>query len=323
MPRFLTESDCRVLLTPHAALDAVRDAFLAHGRGELAVSPRQRIRTEAGFLMTMGASWPARGYHLVKSYTAQRSGAFFHNLLYETATGRLVAVLEANWLGEMRTGMASAVAVEALAPPGPGTLAIIGAGRQAWTQALALATLQAWRDVRVYARDPVRRGAFAGRISSELGLPARAVESARDAVTGANVVVTITTSREPVFEGEWLADGACVVAAGNNSLQKQEIDETTVLRSGIVVVDELVNARSECGDLAAVYETGFFHWADAVELGAVLAGQARSRIPHPESGEIRLFESQGVAFLDLAVAALVYEAAVATGRGVDVGADQG
>lgn len=321
MPRYLTESDARALLSARAALEAVRAVFLAHGKGEVGVSPRERVRTSAGFLMTMGASWPGRGYHVVKSYTAGRQGAFFHNLLYDTATGRLVAILEANWLGELRTGMATAVGVEALARPGARSLAIIGSGKQAWTQALALATLRGWQDVRVYSRDPVRRGSFAGRASSDLGMPSRAVDSAREAVEGADVVVAMTTAREPVFDGSWVADGACVVGAGNNSLEKRELDETTALRSSLVAVDERLNARTECGDLLPLVESGRMAWEDTVELGAILAGV----VPLPEATDpgLRLFESQGVAFLDLAVAAEVYEAAVAAGRGTDIAGGQG
>ena len=139
--------------------------------------------------------------------------------------------------------------------------------------------------------------------------------SAEECVEGADIVVTITSSREPVLQGEWLAAGAHVNAAGGNHWQRREVDEATVRRSNPVVVDDLEQAKIECGDLLWPEARGSFRWSEAHELRQVVSGQVAGR-PSPEG--VTLFESMGVALEDIAAAELVYRKARLAGVGVEL-----
>jgi ornithine cyclodeaminase/alanine dehydrogenase-like protein (mu-crystallin family) len=157
-------------------------------------------------------------------------------------------------------------------------------------------------------------------MAAQIGVPVTPVGEARAAITGADIVVTITSAREPVLDGDWLAPGAHVNAAGVNQSVKQEIDAGTVRRAGTIVVDLLSQARTECGDLIAAEQASAFDWSRAVELAAVVSGQTPGR---QSADEITLFESQGIALEDVAVGALVYRRAVEQGIGVDLPISEG
>ena len=141
------------------------------------------------------------------------------------------------------------------------------------------------------------------------------VGSAEEAVRGADIVTTITTAREPVLHGEWLASGAHVNAAGVNWANRRELDELAVLRADVIAVDDRDQARLECGDLLPLIEAGDLSWERVVELGEVLTGAAPGRT---DSGQVTLFESQGIAIEDVAAAKYVYDRARERGIGRDV-----
>jgi len=153
-------------------------------------------------------------------------------------------------------------------------------------------------------------------MTDELGIPVEPVESAEQAVRSADVVVTVTNAREPVLFGEWLAPGAHVNAAGSNALIRCEIDTKTVKRSSLITVDSKDTAKIECGDLLVPIERGMIHWDQVRELSDVVAGHIQGR---QSENDITLFESQGLAIEDVAVAARVYQHALAEGVGQTIG----
>ncbi len=208
-------------------------------------------------------------------------------------------------MGAYRTGAASAVAARALGPGGPVRVAIIGTGHQAATQTLALSRVCDIGELRVFGRDPDRRAAFARDHEGQLGVPTKAAATARAAVEGADVVVTITTSSEPVLAATWVEPHALVIAAGSNFPNRAEIPSELVARATSVVVDQLAAAQLESGDLILAHDAGRFDWQRATELGSVLAGKWRP----PAQPGITLFESQGLAIWDLAAASVVLPAA--------------
>jgi ornithine cyclodeaminase/alanine dehydrogenase-like protein (mu-crystallin family) len=195
--------------------------------------------------------------------------------------------------------------VRALAPAGPATVAMIGAGRQAATQALAISRVLNIQEMRVFSRDPAHRAAFAAEQAKRLGIRVTAAGSAEAAVRGAGIIVTMTTSSVPVIEAAWVEGNALVVAAGSNFPNRTEIPADLVARAQSVVVDQLAAAQLESGDLIQAQAAGKFDWDRATELASVLSGTWK----RPDQPGIILFESHGLALWDLAAATAVVAAA--------------
>jgi ornithine cyclodeaminase/alanine dehydrogenase-like protein (mu-crystallin family) len=264
-------------------------------------------------LNVMFASYPGGRCTGLKAYTVADGHVRFLVVVF-ALDGSLEALIEADFMGAYRTGAATAVAVKALARPGPATVALIGTGWQATTQALAVSRVIGIKELRVFSRDFDRRATFAREQADQLGVETIAAGSAELAVRGADVVITVTPSKSPVIEAEWIEPGALVVAAGSNWRNKAEIPPDLVAKAQTVVVDQLAAAQLESGDLIAAHDAGKFDWSRAVELGAVLAGKWQ-RQPGPG---ITLFESHGIALWDLAAARVVLDAARERGLGDEI-----
>ena len=236
----------------------------------------------------------------VKTYAATPEGAAFVVALFEG--GDLRAVIEADRLGQLRTGAASAVAARHLARPGARTLGVIGCGWQARSQVACIReALPGIEEVVAYCRSEERLAEFCREVGAEPG------ESHRDPAA-ADVVVTITTSRDPVLRGEWLQPGALVCAAGANRRQARELDNAALERAAFVCCDSLDDAKIESGDLIEPVEQGVLDWLEVHELQEVVAGEVAGR---QADDDIVVFKSNGLAAWDLAVAASVVELAAA------------
>jgi ornithine cyclodeaminase/alanine dehydrogenase-like protein (mu-crystallin family) len=233
-------------------------------------------------------------------------------MLYSTETGELLSVMEANRLGQMRTGAASAVAAKYMARPESGAVGILGTGWQARSQISALALVRPVALVKAYSRDLQRRVVFAEEMTEELGADVVAVDSAEEAIEDADILVTATSARDPVLSGRWLRPGMHVNAVGSNWAARRELDADAVARADRIVVDDLEQARLEAGDLIAPVDEGVLDWSQVTELGAVVAGNAEGR---RGADAITLFESQGIALEDVAAMKLAYELAVTQGVG--------
>jgi alanine dehydrogenase len=296
---YLSETDVRRLLTMDLALDAVEAAHTAHGRGQAIDIPRQRTRLPSSALHILQGALPDAGVFGYKAYTTSREANRFLVHLFDATNGRPLAVIEADFLGMMRTGAAGGVAAKQLARPDAETVGIFGAGWQARSQIEALCRVRPVRRVKVFSRDPARRQAFCDEMSQRLGGEFQPMDNAEETVRGSDIVVTITTSSTPLFDGAWVEMGCHINAAGSNSLIRREIDETTVRRAGLVCVDSRPTALAEAGDLQPLLEKGRLHERQLVELGELVAGLRPGR---GSDAEITLFESQGMAIQDLAVA---------------------
>ena len=244
----------------------------------------------------------ALGWCGLKTYCTGRDGATFFVLLFDQATGGLAAIMEADALGRIRTGAATGVAADHLAAPAAETVGIVGCGYQAETQLEALAAVRPLRRVEAYCRRGARRLAFAEKMAERLRIPVAPAASAEAAVRNKDIVVAVTTARTPVVRGDWLAEGAFVAAAGGNALSRRELDRRAVRHARRIVVDDLPQARIECGDLAAL--GAGFDWGSVETLGDVVAAGRGS----DEAGSA-LFESQGIAAEDIAAASVVYRRA--------------
>jgi ornithine cyclodeaminase/alanine dehydrogenase-like protein (mu-crystallin family) len=260
----------------------------------------------------MGAALPTRGVFGYKAYSAVKGQVRFHVMLYSTETGELLAILQADRLGQMRTGAASGVATKFMARAEAHTVGIFGTGWQARSQLEAVCAVRSIRTVHAYGRDAARQQIFCAEMSQQLGIPVEPATRPDAAVKGRDVVITATSARDPLFDGNWLEAGAHINAIGSNALIRREIDDTTVRRSALIVVDSKDQARTECGDLLGALERGQVHWEQIRELGEVVAGFMPGR---RQAAEITLFESHGLAIWDLAAGIAVYEAAKANDIG--------
>lgn len=313
MAVFLSEEVVRKLLPMAAAIEAVQQAFLERARGEAFDVPRVRTRQPGGHLhILQGASVPLNlvGFKAYYIRPGKSRTSLLH--LIDRESGSLLAVIDADYLGQMRTGAATGVAARALAREDAQVLGLFGAGRQAATQLAAVAAVRRLREVKVYSPDPVRRAEFCQRMRGQLGLNVRPAVSAQEAVAGSDVVVTMTGSAVPVFDGRWLEPGQFVAATGSNALNRRELDEAAVLRADLLVVDSRDVARGECGDLLAAFEGGRVHWENVADLGEVLIGRRPGRT---DAAQVTLFESHGMALQDIYAGAVVLAAARAEGLG--------
>jgi alanine dehydrogenase len=309
LPLYLTESDVESLLTPEDALGAVEGACLRLARGAVTNPPRQRLRLPEGALALMPAVDAELGVAGLKSYAATSEGTRFAVLLFSAGSGELEAVIEADRLGQLRTGAASGVAAKYLAPPSARTLGVIGCGWQAESQVACIrAALPELDRLVVYCRTPDRLAAFCDRTGAEAG------ESHREPAAQ-EVVVTITTSADPVLRGEWLQSGALVCAAGANHPSRRELDNVVLERAAFVCCDLKEQARLESGDLIEPIERGVLDWLEVHELHEVVAGELQGR---QLDDDIVLFKSNGLAAWDLAIGRLALERARERGVGRDV-----
>jgi alanine dehydrogenase len=307
MALLLTESDVRGLLTMPAAIAAVEESFRRLAGGNAIVHSRQRLHIPGkSYLHYMAAADAAGGYMGLKIYSSAKEGLRFIVPLFNVSTGDLAAIVEADYLGQMRTGAASGVATRLMSREDSRVAGIIGTGLQARTQLEAIAEVRKLGEVRVCGRDANRREKFVVEMSAQLKVPVRSAANAEDAVRDADIVITSTTSTNPVVEGRWLKKGTHINAIGANFPQKRELDAEAVERCDVIVVDSRDQSKLESGDLIQVFGQDDKRWSRVAEMADIVAGKAPGR-SNPE--QITLFKSNGIAIEDIVVAGQIYELA--------------
>jgi ornithine cyclodeaminase/alanine dehydrogenase-like protein (mu-crystallin family) len=246
----------------------------------------------------------------LKTYAWTATGTPFVVLLFSLdAPTRLHAVIEADELGRMRTGAASGVAAALLAREGAATLGVIGCGRQAVSQIACIrSAVPSIDDVSVYCRNAERLAAFCRAHGCT---PAGSGSEA----AGCDVVVTVTTARDPVLRGEWLRPGALVCAVGANDPSARELDNAVLERAAFVCCDSREQSALESGDLIEPVERGVLDWLEVHELQDVVSGEIQGRVAE---ADIVVFKSNGIAAWDLAAGARVVELARERGLGVEL-----
>ena len=313
MVLLLKESDVKSVLTMDIALAAVEEAFQGLADGSALNQPRRRIALDhGGTLHLMASAVRSRNALGLKVYATFGGATNFLIPLYDSSDGRLLALIEGDWLGRLRTGAASGVATRYMARPDARRLGLFGAGGQARTQLLAICAVRPIERVHVYCRGAESRAAFVAEMQPKVAAELVAVDEPRAAVAGMDVIATMTTASQPVFEGGWLEPGTHINAAGANHLRRRELDGEAVARSSRVAADSVEQAKLEAGDLAAAVAEGRLGWEEVLEFSAIAGGQAPGRA---SDEEITLFESQGISVWDVATAAEVYRLAVARGLG--------
>ena len=305
MTLILSERDVESLLSMNEAVSTVEEAFRRQGEGEVSNIMRSRSRGASSVLNVMHAnlSYLRRGG--LKAYVSSRAGTKFALLLFDTSDSNLLAVMGADILGRFRTGAASGVATKHLYGRPSGTLAVLGSGRQALTQVLAVKEVMSLDAVRAWSPTPEHSRAFAQKLKA-YGINGMASHSPAAALEGAEVATAITSSRAPFLTPEMLDDVVHMNIAGGDVPDHAEVTPAAVGAFDTVAVDDLAQAKIEYGDLIQAVEEGAFAWESAVELGAVVAGKIKPR------GRT-LFKSGGAALEDVAVASTVYDRAIKSG----------
>ncbi len=311
---FLSEADVLDLFPVEKALECVESSFVAQAKGAIN-HPRRRIFLPHVSLHYMAAALPHDGWLGMKIYTVSREKLRFIVLLYESERGELLAMIEADHLGRIRTGAASGVATKYLSCPEASTVGLIGAGRQARTQLQAVSRVRPVKSVRVFSRTVERCEAFCREMSKQLGIEVRPAESAEAAARFGEILITATTSSEPVLQGSWLQPGAHVNAIGANMPNRREVDDELLARATVIAVDSLEQAQMESGDLIQGFSDDAERWKQVVELQEIIAG---NRLGRRSPNEITLFKSAGIALWDVAAASVIYKRALELRRGKEV-----
>ncbi len=312
MALFITENEVKSLLTMDIALEAVESAARENANEGALNSPRRRLAASGRSLQMMPAAIPAWGVIGYKSYLGGGGGAYFLVFLYSLESGKILAAIEGNKMGQMRTGAASGVATKYMARPEAKRVGIIGSGYQARSQLEAVCAVRPIEIVRVYSRAEEKRRAFADEMGNALSVAIEPAERPQTAVSDADIFIVATNTSEPVLFGEWLPPGTHVNAVGANSIPRRELDDEVALLSGTIVVESLEQAKLEAADLLSPIERGNLSWDRVTELKDVVSGRALGR---QDANEITLFKSLGIALWDIAAGYRVYELAKASGIG--------
>ena len=315
MALFLAENDVKQVLTATMALEAVESAHRDLSLGQAQDTPRARTRLPQTVLHILQGALPAQGVIGYKAYTTNRGGNRFLVHMFDAASGSLLAVIEADYLGMVRTGAASGVAARWLARPDTSVAGVFGAGWQAEGHVRGICAAMPLELVKVFGRNAERLQTFCERLSKMTGVAVVPAASAEDTVRGSDLIGTVTTASEPLFDAEWLEPGTHINAAGSNALIRQELPEAALRRCALVTVDAVPTALAEAGDLLPFLEKGRLHARQLVELGDIIIGRRAGRTA---SEQITVFESQGMAIQDLAVAIRVVAAARERALGVEL-----
>jgi alanine dehydrogenase len=309
VPLYLTEKDVEQLVSPADAIAAVEGCFERLARGAVENRPRVRQKADGGAFAVMSAVDAELQLAGVKSYAWVPAGTPFVVCLFDVERGELAAVIEADKLGQLRTGAASAVAARHLARKGAASLGVVGCGWQAESQVVCIReAVPTIERVVAYCRTEESLAAFCKKLDADAG------ETHRDAGEQ-DVVVTVTTSRDPVLRGEWLSPGALICAVGANDPRARELDNAVLERASFICCDSIEQSKLESGDLIEPIDQGVLDWLEIHELQEVVAGEIQGR---QSAEDVVLFKSNGIAAWDVALAALVLERARERSVGVEL-----
>ena len=309
---FLTEQDVADLIDMPRSIEIIEEAFRQMAAGRVNNVPRTRAKGPGIILHSMSAAADYLGLIGWKNYTTTRKGMLFHVAAYDVASGEMQILIEANLLGQLRTGAATGVATRHMSRKSSSTVGLLGTGLQARTQVTAVCSVRKIDRVEVFGRDEERRRRFAEEMCKECQTDVVPVSSSQQAVSGKDIVIVATSSKTPVFDGTDLAEGTHVNAIGGNFLQKTEVDSETIRRSGTIVCDSIEQCRIEAGEFVAALNEGFVSWDSMSELSDVAARKISGR---KSDDEITFFKSVGLAMEDVAMAGELLKQARKQSRG--------
>lgn len=307
---FLKEQQVRNLLPMKSAVQLMQNMFVELRAGVAQNQPRRRMYLPSGSVLHSMAGACGK-YYGTKIYAtnARVPSAEFLFWLLDAETAKPLALMEANWLGQIRTGAASAYATDLLAPQAADRMGVIGTGFQARSQVEAVAAVRELKEVRVWSRKEANRAKFVEELKNSLGISAIAASSAEDAVQGMPIVTTATWSKDPVLDASWIGQETVVNAMGSNNRDRRELPADLIERAGQIVVDSIDVAKIESGDLLLAWTVDDWTTDRLIEL---------KDLTGPVPGHISIFKSNGLGVEDVAVGGWVYEQAVTRGIGIEI-----
>lgn len=320
-PLWIGEADVVSLIDTRAAIAALERGLRAEARGAALNMTKTHVAwsvpsttAEAPHQATLhaiGAAFPEDGFVGTKTWAHTPGGASPLVILYSAGNGRLLAIVEAFALGQMRTGAVSALATRAYAAAGADELALIGTGRQATSQAAAIHAVRPLRRVRLFGRDHARRRACADRMTAELGVEVVECATVAEAVHDAPIITTVTRARDPFLTSSMVARGAHVNAVGAIVPTGAEIAPDLVARATRIAADSPAQARRLARELSSVFDDDEAAWSRVRRLADVIAsGEQRAA-----DDDVTLMKSLGMGISDLALGIEVYRAAARAGAG--------
>jgi ornithine cyclodeaminase/alanine dehydrogenase-like protein (mu-crystallin family) len=305
---FLTETEVRGLLPMREAVRLMRETFAALRSGASQNQSRRRLHLETGSVLHAMAGAHGK-YFGTKIYaTNARYGSMnFLFWLLDSEAAKPLALMEANWLGQIRTGAASGYATGILARKEAATLGVIGSGFQARGQVEAVFSVRQLREVKVWSRDAANRERFARDCSNDFGLDVRAVATAREAVENMDIVATATWAKDPVLDADWISPGTHINAMGSNNPARRELPADLIAKASLIVCDSIEQSKLESGDLLLAWTPEDWTTPRLIEL--------KDARPSRDPRGITIFKSNGMGVEDVAAGAYVYEQAMARGVG--------
>ena len=308
---WISEADAAGLVDMESAIAALDEVLRLEAAGDAANMTKTHAAWPGGTLHAIGATLRRDGLAITKTWVNTPRGSTPLVLLFDASAGRLLAVIEAFALGQLRTSGISGIATRLLAREDARTFAIIGTGEQALPQVAAVAAVRPIRLVRVFSRDPAHRDAFARRVEETLGIEAVAATSAADAARGADVVTLVTRATEPFLTSAMVGRGAHVNAVGAITPERAEFEPALLGRCAVIAVDNVPQVQALSSEFMTYFKAGGPDWPGVTPLSALVArGQRR-----PQDADLTLFKAMGMGLSDLAVALRCYRAATARGIG--------
>ncbi|QDT95309.1 ornithine cyclodeaminase family protein [Gimesia aquarii] len=312
---YITEDDVRSVMDMEKSLLIIHKVFKEMASERATNLPRQRVRAPGIMLHTMSAANEYLGYVGWKAYTSTKEGAQFHVAIYDQETGQMRALIEGDFLGQLRTGAASGVATEYMARPDSKVVGLFGSGLQARTQLQAVCQTRKIEFVSVYSRNHENCSEFAEEMTELCNVEVKASHSPDETAAEKDIVICASTSKTPLFDGRVLDEGTHLNVIGSNHRSKREIDRTTIKRADVIVCDDITQCRQEAGDFIQPVEEGITDWRLMHNLCEIVAERQTGRAT---DDQVTLFKSVGLAVEDVAMGAEIYQLALEEGLGVEL-----
>ena len=308
---YLNEKEIESLIDMPNVMRVVDECFRLQGKGMATNQPRRRVYVPNGMMHVMFASLirENEGFLGLKTYTAFPGvGVRFIFLLWDANSSELLSLMEANLLGQLRTGAASGIAAKYMANESIEEAGLIGTGRQAGTQLEAICLARKIKKVKIFSRNKDKREKFVVSMKNRVNTELVTVDDPSKAVKGSKIVCTMTNASDPVFDGKDIEPGTTIIAAGSNRITNREIDDETFRKAskGRIVTDNLEGAKFESGDLVGAVRSSIINWGQVVEIGMLANGTMPGRL---SKEEVNLFLSQGVASEDVALGSEIFKLA--------------
>ena len=315
MALYLTESEISQIINIQLAIDSVEESFKLIATGEGVTKPRERLPIGTSSMNYMSAGINTENITGLKVYVPNSKGTKFYVHIMNSLNGELISIIEANMLGQYRTGAASGVASKFLANPNSRKVLLIGTGFQSFTQILSLDNIFDLEEVYVYSRSEENRNNFIKNYQPKINAKLIAIENVSNKIDNIDIINVITNSKTPVLDGNNINTGVHINAAGSNHALRRELDTKTILKANKIFVDDLDQAKNECGDLIYPESLGLIQWRNIVSFSDVF------RFPNKyvrNKDDITIFESQGLALWDLVLANKLYQLAKIKGLGKEI-----